>query len=112
MRFVQLVTTAVLFVGGVQIAEAKDTRFWNLTAASVTHLQFSPPGKAAWGPDQCKNDKDGAVDHDERLKIVGLASGTYDARIADKSRVCIVRDVAVVEGAVFAIDEKAMTNCH
>ena len=101
-----------LVAGGCGAARAKDTRFWNLTASTVTHLQFSPPNQNAWGSDQCKNDKDGAVDHDERLKIVGLKSGVYDAKVSDKARTCIVRNVAIKEGAVFSIDEKALTNCR
>ena len=29
---------------------------------------------------QCKNDKDGTVDSDERLRITGVNTGTYDIR--------------------------------
>ena len=31
-------------------------------------------GTTAWGENQCKNDKDGAVDFDERLPVTGVAS--------------------------------------
>jgi hypothetical protein len=51
------------------------------------------------------------VDHDERLRITGLAPGRYDAKLTDKSgRTCIVKDVEV-NGSVFAIEEKQMTDC-
>jgi len=30
-------------------ALAKDTQFWNLTADTITSLQFSSPGKNEWG---------------------------------------------------------------
>src|ERR1700679_3312018 len=30
-------------------ASAKETRFWNLTANTITSLQLSPPGKDEWG---------------------------------------------------------------
>src|SRR5262249_54608914 len=61
-------------------------------------------------PDQCKNDRDGTVDHDERLRITGVEPGRYDVKLSDKTgRVCIVRSVEVKEGAVFAIVMAAET---
>ena len=53
---------------------AKDTRFWNLTANTITSLQLSPAGKNDWGRKQAGNDRDGTVDHDERLKITDTAA--------------------------------------
>lgn len=103
--------SVLILLASLGTASAKDTRFWNLTANTVTHLQFSAPGKTAWGPDQCKNDKDGSVDHDERLKVVGMKTGVYDAKISDAHRTCIVKNVSITEGKVFSIDEKAMTDC-
>src|SRR5262245_62604863 len=89
-------------------ADAQDrrgTRFWNLTANTVKQLYLSPAGADQWGPDQCKNDKDGEVDHDERLRITGVSSGRYDVRLHDaRGRVCVVRNVEVKEGAVFSIE--------
>ncbi len=62
---------------------------------------MSPAGKDSWGPDQCKNDRDGTVDHDERLRITGVEPGRYDVKLSDKTgRVCIVRNVEVRESAV------------
>src|ERR1700733_8713368 len=61
-------------------ASAKDTQFWNLTANTITSLQFSPTGKNEWGRNQADNDKDHTVDHDERLKITDTASGAYDVK--------------------------------
>ena len=69
-------------------ALAKDTRFWNLTANTITSLQLSPAGKNEWGRNQTDNDDDHTVDHDERLKITGTkarmkaAVGTAILRIA------------------------------
>jgi hypothetical protein len=49
------------------------------------------------------NDPDGAVDHDERLKITGIVPGTYDVKLANKQgRVCIVRNIEV---------KSNLTNC-
>jgi hypothetical protein len=93
-------------------ASAKDTQFWNLTANTITSLQFSPTGKNEWGRNQADNDKDHTVDHDERLKITDTASGTYDVKIVDKSgRTCIVPNVQVKAGSIFSIDEKNLKDC-
>jgi hypothetical protein len=93
-------------------AQDKPIRFWNLTVYTVTALQMSPAGKDEWGINQCKNDRDGTVDHDERLRITNVSPGRYDVKIADKiGRVCIVRNIDVKEGAVFTIEEKQLTEC-
>jgi hypothetical protein len=97
-------------------AEAQDRRgirFWNLTLYTVTDLRMSPAGKDAWGPNQCQNDRDGTVDHDERLRITGIEPGHYDVKLTDKiGRVCTVRNVEVKDAAVFAIEEKQLTDCR
>ena len=93
-------------------ALAKDTRFWNLTANTITSMQLSPAGKNAWGRNQTDNDQDHTVDHDERLKITDTPSGLYDVKFVDKSgRSCVVPNIEVKEGAVFSIDEKNLKNC-
>ncbi len=93
-------------------AIAKNTQFWNLTANTITSLQLSPSGKNDWGEDQTDNDSDHAVDHDERLKITGVASGAYDVKFVDKGgRSCIVRNIRVKEGVVFSIEEKDLQAC-
>jgi hypothetical protein len=94
-------------------AQNKPTRFWNLTVNTITALQMSPAGKQEWGINQCKNDRDGTVDHDERLRITDVSAGRYDVRLVDKAgRTCIVRDIDVKEGAVFIIEEKQLTDCR
>jgi hypothetical protein len=103
----------VAFTPSIALAQkSKGTRFWNLTANTVTGLQLSPAGKETWGADQCKNDRDGTVDHDERLRITGVQPGRYDVKLADKTRVCIVRNIEVKDGGIFTIDEKQLTDCH
>jgi hypothetical protein len=101
-------------VGSSVLAQdRKGIRFWNLTLYTITTFQMSPAGADNWGPDQCKNDRDGTVDHDERLRITGIEPGRYDVKLADKiGRVCIVRNVEVKDGAVFSIEERQLTDCR
>ena len=114
MRAVLLALIAFGFVGSsVAAQDRKGIRFWNLTLYTITTFQMSPAGKDNWGPDQCKNDRDGTVDHDERLRITGIEPGRYDVKFGDKiGRVCVVRNVEVKDGAVFSIEEKQLTDCR
>src|SRR5262249_43655352 len=114
MRAVLLASIALGLVGSsVAAQDRKGIRFWNLTLYTITTLQMSPAGKDNWGPDQCKNDRDGTVDHDERLRITGIEPGRYDVKFGDKiGRVCVVRNVEVKEGAVFSIEERKLTECR
>ena len=107
------IVLALLSVCSVALAQtAKGTRFWNLTLNTITQLQMAPAGTDAWGPDQCKNDRDGTVDHDERLPITGITPGRYDVKFADKAgRHCVLRNVEVRDGAVFSIEEKQLADC-
>jgi hypothetical protein len=89
----------------------KGVRFWNLTANTVKEFYLSPAGKDDWGPNHCASDKDGEVDHRERLSISGVAAGRYDAKLVDvKGRNCIVRNVEIKDAAVFSIEEKQLKN--
>jgi hypothetical protein len=95
-----------------QPATAKETRFWNLTSSTVKSLELAPTGTSAFGPNQTTNDPDGYVDHDERLKVTGVKSGAYDARLklAD-GRVCIAKGVQIEAGKVFSIEDKELVSC-
>jgi hypothetical protein len=99
--------------GAVQAADGGVTRFWNLTGGTITHLYLAPAGTMDWGTDQCKNDPDGSVDFDERLRITSISSGHYDVKFTDKTgRSCIVKDVEVKVGAVFSIDKEMSGHCR
>jgi hypothetical protein len=108
-RAILLGVAAILLAGP---AAAKDTRFWNLTSSTVTSLELAPAGASAFGPNQTTNDPDGAVDHDERLKVTGVKTGTYDARLklAD-GRVCMAKGVQIEAGKVFSIEDKELVGC-
>ena len=96
----------------VATAQQRPTRFWNLTRYTISEFYLAPAGTTNWGPNQCENDKDGTVDHDERLRITGISQGSYDARLRDVSgRTCIVRDVKISTGEIFSIEEKDLTSC-
>src|SRR5262249_1756071 len=63
-------------------AVAQDRRgSWNLTLYTITNFQMSSVGQDIWGPDQCRNDRDETVDHDERLRITGVELGRYDVKL-------------------------------
>jgi hypothetical protein len=101
-----------LLSAGSAAAQGKGIRFWNLTTATVSGLQLSPTGKDNWGSNQTVNDKDGEVDHDERLRITGIEPGRYDVKVSyhDK-RVCVVRNIEIRANAVFSIADKDLTDC-
>jgi hypothetical protein len=108
-----LATALSLMSAGQLAAEGKGIRFWNLTTATVSGFQLSLAGKDNWGPNQTLNDKDGEVDHDERLRITGVEPGRYDARVRYRDkRQCVVRDIELKADAVFSIADKDLTDCH
>jgi hypothetical protein len=93
-------------------ADNKGIRFWNLTSTTVVDFRTAPAGTAAWGSNQCANDRDGTVDHDERLRITGIGPGRYDVKLTFKDkRVCMVRNVEIKDGGIFSIEDKDLTDC-
>jgi hypothetical protein len=93
-------------------AQTRPTRFWNLTSHTISEFYLAPAGTTDWGPNQCKNDKDGTVDPDERLRITGVTPGSHDARLTDVSgRSCLVRGIKIEAGEIFSIEEKDLTEC-
>ncbi len=112
-RWLSAFLVLVCFASPGAAQDRRGIRFWNLTLNTITQLQLSPAGKNAWGPDQCRNDRDGTVDHDERLRVTGIEPGRYDVKLADKTgRVCVVRDIEVKDGSIFSIEEKQLTDCR
>ncbi len=95
--------------------------FWNLTSFTITNLVLAPSsvdgagGKAGeFGANQCANDRDGTVDHDERLRLTGVVPGRYDVRLTTKpGRVCTVRNVELKGGGkyAFSLSDSDLTDC-
>ena len=113
MHKFSLAAFALCIAASAAQAEGRPTRFWNLTRHVISEFYLAPAGTTNWGPNQCKNDKDGTVDPDERLRIVGIETGSYDAKLKDVSgRTCVVRNVAVKAGEIFSIEEKELTSCE
>lgn len=107
------VFTVLISLSAALAADRKGTRLWNLTLHTIVTLQMSPAGQEAWGRDQCENDRDHEVDHDERLRITGIEPGRYDVRFKDRTgRVCIVRNIEVKDGGIFSIEEKNLSDCQ
>jgi hypothetical protein len=107
MRRFIIATIMLAFASGAALAADKPTRFWNLTSNTITNLQLAPAGTTDFGPNQCLNDPDKSVDHDERLNVTGVETGRYDLKIADaKGRSCMARNISVKKGAVFSVSEK------
>lgn len=78
-RGLLLVIGCVALAGGVAGGFAAERlRFWNLTTVTIEHLYLAPAGTTAWSANQCKNDPDGTVDPDERLRLTGIEPGRYD----------------------------------
>jgi hypothetical protein len=112
LQKVSLVALVLVATSVAATAQSRPTRFWNLTRHTISELHLAPAGSTDFGPNQCKNDKDGTVDPDERLRITGVASGTYDAKLKDVSgRSCLVRNIKVEAGEIFSIEEKELTAC-
>jgi len=107
--------TCAAMLGVIAQSSAADRlRFWNLTTVTIQELYMAPAGTTTWGANQCKNDRDGTVDADERLTLTGITPGHYDVKIKDKKgRMCTVSNVEVVTGRpyAFSISDKDLTNC-
>jgi hypothetical protein len=91
---------------------ARQTKFWNITGDTIVKFELAPAGSNNWAPDQCENDKDNAVDDDERLQIKDAPTGSYDARMTFKDgRVCTVKAISIEDGKIFSIEHNQLKDC-
>jgi len=112
LRKIAFTTLVLAAASSAAFAQGRPTRVWNLTRHTISEFYLAPTGTTNFGPNQYKNDKDGTVDPDERLRISGVAPGTYDAKLKDVSgRSCLVRNIKVEAGETFSIEEKELTDC-
>ena len=113
MHKTAIVVVALVVTVANALAAERPMRFWNLTLHTISEFQLAPAGTAKWGDNQCKNDKDGTVDSDERLRITGIEPGRYDARLKDVSgRVCLARNIDIKAGEIFSIEERDLADCN
>ena len=114
MRWIIALALLVAGVGDLAAqSKGKGIRLWNLTTETISGFQLSPVGKDAWGPNQTLNDKDKEVDHDERLRIIGVEPGQYDAKVSyPDARQCVVRNIEIKADAVFSIADKDLKDCN
>src|SRR5689334_8557538 len=113
MRRVTFLVMGLTIVPAIALSQERPTRFWNLTHGRISEFYLAAAGTTDWGPNQAKNDKDGVVDPDERLRITGIKSGAFDAKLTDlDGRTCMVRNVKIEVGQIFSIDEKELTGCN
>ncbi|MEA2886697.1 MAG: hypothetical protein QOD11_1057 [Bradyrhizobium sp.] len=113
MLRISIAVIAVLLSTSQLVAQGKGIRLWNLTTATISNFELSPAGKDSWGPNQALNDRDKEVDHDERLRIIGIEPGRYDARVGYRnSKQCLVRDIEIKADAVFSISDKDLKDCN
>ena len=107
-----LIWAISLSLAGTAAMADDGPRFLNRTGQTIVKLQLAPAGTKKWGPDQCVHDDEGAVDHNEKLTLVGVNSGRYDLQIADKNgRVCIAKNIEVTQGVQFSVKEQDLTDC-
>jgi hypothetical protein len=112
MRTAAFIAVSVALVTSAYAASNR-LQFWNLTPNTVTEFHLSPTGMNQWGKDQCQNDKDGSVDHDERLPILDTPAGVYDAKLKDKTgRVCIAKGLIINTKGIFSIEETQLSDCR
>jgi hypothetical protein len=114
MKPLIVASLALLMLPGVSFAASKKKvmQFWNLTGETLTEVSLAPAGTKNFGPNQCKNDKDGSVDFDEELAITDVTPGRYDLRLTDdKGRVCFAKAVEVEKDETFSVRDTELTDC-
>ena len=114
LRLPVVIGIVLAAMAGASLAQSKGKgiRLWNLPSETISGFQLAAAGKTDWGPNQCLNDKDKEVDHDERLLITGVEPGRYDAKVSyPNSRQCVVRDIEIRADAVFSIADKDLKDC-
>lgn len=112
-----VVAVAAILHGAACFAEPgapppKPIKVWNLTASAIVDFRLAPGGSSKFGQNLALDDKDKAIDIDERLALRDIAPGIYDARIKFRSgRACRVPGLKLEAGAIASIEEKQLEHC-
>lgn len=109
------VTLAAALLLGCGPAWAAGDRFfaYNLTTATdLSSLALAPAGTQHWGPNQVLNDKDKTLEHNERVRLLGIGRGRYDAKFTDeKGRTCVKRNIDLTHDLTFDIRDADLAAC-
>lgn len=90
----------------------KPMKVWNLTASAIVDFRLAPGGSSKYGRNLAVDDKDKAIDVDERLSLRDVAPGTYDARVKLRDgRKCRVAKLKLEAGEIASIEEKQLEGC-
>ena len=111
----RLALTLALVALAAPAKAADRMQFWNLTSSTLTEVSLAPAGSGSFGPNQCANDRDGAVDHDERLRLTGVEPGRYDVQVVTKpGQRCVARDVDVRGDGryAFSLSDEDLKDCQ
>ena len=78
----KIVCTILALAAGSSLALAQNrpTRFWNLTRYAVSEFHLAPAGTTNFGPNQCKNDKDGTKQVSREPVIAGDTAAVQATR--------------------------------
>ena len=77
--------------------QAPQTRFWNLTPFTLSEFNLAPAGTTNWGANQCKNDRDGTVSPNERLRITDTAPGVRGNSATGRTKPATLSTGAIVQ---------------
>ncbi|WP_296714763.1 hypothetical protein [Rhodoblastus sp.] len=90
----------------------KPMKVWNLTASAIVDFRLAPGGSSKFGRNLALDDKDKAIDIDERLTLRDISPGIYGARIKFRSgRKCRVPGLKLETGEIASIEEKQLEHC-
>jgi hypothetical protein len=94
-------------------APPKPMKVWNLTASAIVDFRLAPAGSSRFGRNLALDDKDKAIDVDERLALRDVAPGTYAARVKFRNgRKCRVSGLTLEAGEIASIEEKQLEGCR
>jgi hypothetical protein len=83
------------------------------TRTDFKSVYLAPEGSTHLGPSQALNDPDKSLDSTERLVLIGLKPGRFDAKlVTEDGRTCFVRNVDLTKGNSFLIKDGQFTDCH